>query len=69
MKAILVCGGEIEDSFALSVFDRIRPDYIIGLTEDWNSVISTILFPTIFWGISTAFLQRSCPIMKIRIRR
>ena len=31
MKAILVCGGEIEDSFALSVFDRIRPDCIIGI--------------------------------------
>lgn len=31
MKAILVCGGEIEDSFALAVFDRIRPDCIIGI--------------------------------------
>lgn len=31
MNTILVCGGEIEDSFALSVFDRIRPDCIIGI--------------------------------------
>ena len=31
MKAILVCGGEIEDSFARAVFDRIRPDCIIGI--------------------------------------
>lgn len=31
MNTILVCGGEIEDNFALSVFDRIRPDCIIGI--------------------------------------
>lgn len=31
MKTILVCGGEIEDSFALAVFDRIRPELIIGI--------------------------------------
>lgn len=31
MNTILVCGGEIEESFALSVFDRIRPDCIIGI--------------------------------------
>ena len=64
MKAILVCGGEIEDSFALSVFDRIRPDYIIGIDRGLE-----FCYKYNIWGISTAFLQRSCPIMKIRIRR
>ena len=31
MNTILVCGGNMEDRFALSVFDRIRPDCIIGI--------------------------------------
>ena len=31
MNIVLICGGEIEDSFALSFLDRIRPEYIIGI--------------------------------------
>ena len=31
MNTVLICGGEIEDSFALSFLDRIRPEYIIGI--------------------------------------
>ena len=28
---MLVCGGKIEDSFALSVLEKLRPDYIIAI--------------------------------------
>ena len=31
MNIVLICGGEIEDSFALSFLDRIKPEYIIGI--------------------------------------
>lgn len=31
MKTVLVCGGKIEDSFALSALEKIRPDCIIGI--------------------------------------
>ena len=31
MKTVLVCGGKIEDSFALSVLEKLRPDYIIAI--------------------------------------
>ena len=31
MKTVLVCGGKIEDSFALPALEKIRPDCIIGI--------------------------------------
>ena len=74
MKAILVCGGEIEDSFALSVFDRIRPDYIIGIDRGlefcykYNIVPHYILgdFDSISPGILSYYEKQEIPVKRYR---
>ena len=74
MKAILVCGGEIEDSFALAVFDRIRPDYIIGIDRGlefcykYNIVPHYILgdFDSISPGILSYYEKQEIPVKRYR---
>ena len=74
MKAILVCGGEIEDSFALAVFDRIRPDCIIGIDRGlefcykYNIVPHYILgdFDSISPGILSYYEKQEIPVKRYR---
>ena len=74
MNTILVCGGEIEDSFALSVFDRIRPDCIIGIDRGlefcykYNIVPHYILgdFDSISPGILSYYEKQEIPVKRYR---
>lgn len=74
MKAILVCGGEIEDSFALAVFDRIRPDYIIGIDRGlefcykYNIVPHYILgdFDSISQKVLSYYEDQNTPVKRYR---
>lgn len=74
MKAILVCGGEIEDSFALTVFERICPGYIIGIDRGvefcykYNIVPNYILgdFDSISPEILSYYEKQDIPVKRYR---
>lgn len=38
MKTLIINGGTIEDAFALSYIERVKPDCILAQTVAWNSV-------------------------------
>ena len=74
MNTVLICGGEIEDSFALSFLDRIRPEYIIGIDRGlefcykYNIVPNYILgdFDSISPEVLSYYESRDIPLERYK---
>ena len=45
-RCVIVSGGSINDSFAIQMIDKLKPDYVIGVDSGLNFLYRNQIMPT-----------------------